>query len=456
MNCLKRAWLYIIRKKGKSALLFIVLLLIATFVLTTLSITKAADTAQQNLRRSLGGNFTIGFDYSKNNPYLNIQQIEGATIMYSTQQISPKLVEKIRKIEGIKFCSAIVETIANCPELNYFVGNINLDEEFSKSTKVTGVWKSEENALFTSGKIKLVEGRHIAPTDEKKVLISKDLADKNRLHIGDYIKTDKNIELEIIGLFSPLEIESFHEQVTTYDKIQNLILSDLKTLIALENSPAIQGFNELTVSVLDPENMESILSEVKNIEGVEWKAFSITQNTEGYNNATESLQQLSGLLSTILIVILIVSIAILSLMLTMWSRTRIHETGILLSVGIKKLSILGQYMTEVLIIALIAFAFSYFPSNFIANHLPDFQSKEVISNLHSDEEGNTAEGKNGVNTGKGDSQQEVVVSDLEVSIQMEQIAFLFFIGIGVVFISTGIASISIMRLKPREILSKMS
>ena len=57
MNFISRAWLYIIRKKGKSILLFIVLFIMATFVLTTLSLGTATEAAQQNLRKSLGGSF---------------------------------------------------------------------------------------------------------------------------------------------------------------------------------------------------------------------------------------------------------------------------------------------------------------------------------------------------------------------------------------------------------------
>ena len=42
MNFMNRAWLYIIRKKGKSILLFIILLVIATFVLTALALGNAS------------------------------------------------------------------------------------------------------------------------------------------------------------------------------------------------------------------------------------------------------------------------------------------------------------------------------------------------------------------------------------------------------------------------------
>ena len=67
--------------------------------------------------------------------------------------------------------------------------------------------------------------------------------------------------------------------------------------------------------------MENIITKVKEIKGVDWKGFAIMVDNEGYENAAFSLQQLSELVSTILIVVLIVSVVILSLILTLWSRT---------------------------------------------------------------------------------------------------------------------------------------
>lgn len=225
MNCIKRGWLYTTRKKGKSFLLFCILFLIAVFVLSALAIDKASSLAQDNLRKSLGGEFTIGYDYSKDNPYLNVEAVDGGTIMYSTQQITPELVEEISKIKGIQYCSATTETLTAFSTIDFFKGNIPIEEEFRATTKILGVWKSEENKHFTSKQIKLVEGRHITPQDKGKVILSKDLAVKNRLKVGDILKTDKGIELEIVGLFQQSETESINEQVTSYDKIQNLMIA---------------------------------------------------------------------------------------------------------------------------------------------------------------------------------------------------------------------------------------
>lgn len=455
MNFISRAWLYIIRKKGKSILLFIILLVMATFVLTALALGNASNAAQMELRKSLGGSFLIGFDYTENNPYLKVESVDGGTLVYSTQQISPELVEQVRSIDGVNYCSATTESLAVLPSLDLFAGNIPIEEEFRNSSKILGTWKSEELSRFTSGQLALTEGRHIMPGDKNKGLISKDLADKNGLKIGDVIQTDKGVEIEIVGLFVPKEIEGINDQVTTYDKIQNLIISDLATRIANENSPATQGFNELTVSVDDPQNMENIITKVKEIKGVDWKGFAIMVDNEGYENAAFSLQQLSELVSTILIVVLIVSVVILSLILTLWSRTRVHETGILLSLGIRKLSILGQYIAEVLIIAVLAFSLSYFSSNAIAGQMGTIlQPEQSAADVQVEEDGISAGSRGEAGTDMGT--QEIEMPQLQVTVQIQDMGVLFLIGLGIVTVSAGISSISVMRLKPREILSKMS
>ena len=59
MNLCKRACLYSIRKKGKAFTLLIFLLVMATLMLTCLSIQSATETANANIKKALLGYFTI-------------------------------------------------------------------------------------------------------------------------------------------------------------------------------------------------------------------------------------------------------------------------------------------------------------------------------------------------------------------------------------------------------------
>ena len=80
--------------------------------------------------------------------------MDGGTLMYSTQQISPELVEQIRGIEGIKECSATVEGLAAFPSLKLFTGNIPIEEEFRASSKILSTWKARSLPALLPGSLR--------------------------------------------------------------------------------------------------------------------------------------------------------------------------------------------------------------------------------------------------------------------------------------------------------------
>ena len=115
MSIFKRAFLYFTRKRGKTILLFAILLIMATFVLTGLSIWKASEAAQLDLRQSLGGEFDIFVDWN-NSPYVVKENVSedydeetGITtnnfLMYSTVQFTPENIAAIKGVSGVKYCT---------------------------------------------------------------------------------------------------------------------------------------------------------------------------------------------------------------------------------------------------------------------------------------------------------------------------------------------------------------
>ena len=110
MSIFKRAFLYVVRKRGKTILLFAILLIMATFVLTGLSIWKAAEAAQLDLRQSLGGEFDIFADWSSS-PYAVKEPVKdeadeetvkmsSSFLMYSTVQFTPENIAAIKRGVG--------------------------------------------------------------------------------------------------------------------------------------------------------------------------------------------------------------------------------------------------------------------------------------------------------------------------------------------------------------------
>lgn len=221
MNSLHRAFLYVTRKKGKTFLLFTILFIMATSVLSGLSIWKASDQAQLNLRQSLGGSFDIAVDWSDNNPYMVKKTVVGPQhddnakqslnyVMYSSKQLSPEDIEDLKKLKGVKYCNAYTEVLSKFEDISLFPGTIPIAESYQKQTKLMGAWTTQDNDLFTSNTLTLIEGQHILPNDDGKAIISQDLASRNGLKIGDFLKTKsmtgKEIKIQIIGILQHLKL----------------------------------------------------------------------------------------------------------------------------------------------------------------------------------------------------------------------------------------------------------
>ena len=479
MSIFKRAFLYVTRKRGKTILLFAILLIMATFVLTGLSIWKAAEAAQLDLRQSLGGKFDVRVDWD-NSPYVvkeiiknEVGEETGKTSMsyfiYSTVQLTPENIAAIKTVSGVKNCSARQDNLVPFDELSLFPGTVPVDEKLRHRTKTFGVCDSGDDELFTTGTLTLTEGRHISNGDTHVAVISQDLAEENELSIGDYITahvyntedddfTGEEIRVQIIGLFTPNVVEQIDETVTAYDKIQNRVFVDMQTSKEFDGDEINYGFNAVNVSIDDPQNMERIVTDVKTLPGIDWTAFTVDVDNETYENAAASLATLNELVVTLLVVIIIVSAIILALILTLWTKTRIHEIGIFLSVGIRKSAIIGQYLIEVLLIAVLAFGLSYFTSNAIAGQIGNHLLEQSMQTKQEDGEIASAAAATAVDVGGDTIIQKPLPTEsgIEVSVGLDSLALLYIIGLAIVIVAVSASSITVMRLKPREILSKMS
>ena len=477
MNFVKRAFLYVTRKKGKSILLFAILLIMATFVLTGLSVRKASEAAQLELRQSLGGKFDIYVDWT-NSPYVVKENVteefddeSGKTVtsflQYSTVQFTPENIIAIKSVPGVKYCSARLADLIPFEELSLFPGTIPISEKYQRRTKLMGVCSTQDYQLFTTGTLTLTEGRHIGFDDINTAIISRDLAEKSELKIGDYITTHvysieekgytgKEIRVQIIGLFDSNITEQFGETVTAYDKIQNRVFVDLQTAVEIDGGQINYGFSAMNITIDDPRNMERIVSDVKALPNIDWNAFTIEVDNEVYENAAAPLSTLNELVFVLLVVIIAVSAIILALILTLQTKSRIHEIGVFLSIGIKKSAIVGQYLAEVLIIAVLAFGLSFFSSNAVAEKIGNHLFEQSMSKNTGDDE--ITAGAVGVDVGADNLLQKPLPTEngIQVAVEFDNLLQLYLIGIAIIIVAVSVSSVTVMRLKPREILSKMS
>lgn len=456
----KRAIRYVTRKRSKCLLLFMMLFIIGVFILSTLTVKRTLRVSEEHLRESLGGSFEINVKYSKDNPYYHEEEVEenGAKdiLMYSTKQLSSDLIKRIEEIEGVKFCNGTTETLCQIEGIQSIQGTIALDEEFKNLKKMVATNDSKTNEDFISGKVKLIEGRPLTSKEQGAVLLSREIAELNRVNVDDKIiildSSGKSVPVTVVGIFEPQIDEKALDMVTAYDKLQNRIYTDLKTLLNVEKQDYIYGYDKILVTIKDPTCLQKIIKKIKGLEGFDNKAFEVDANNETYQTTINSLKKIDTITDILLWICIGISIVILTLVLTMWNRERIHETGVYLALGIKKRQIILQYLLEVLLIGSVAFSIAYLPSKAVAEKFIEY----TVTNEKVDEAPEEGLYLENLNDGTSDYvDSEFTESEAQIKIGVVEIVKLFLIGLSLIGISISFSTLYILRMRPREILSKM-
>ena len=434
--------------------------LFCAYILSTLTVKRTLRVSEEHLRESLGGSFEINVKYSKDNPYYHEEEVEenGAKdiLMYSTKQLSSDLIKRIEEIEGVKFCNGTTETLCQVEGIQSIQGTIALDEEFKNLKKMVATNDSKTNEDFISGKVKLIEGRPLTSKEQGAVLLSREIAELNRVNVDDKIiildSSGKSVPVTVVGIFEPQIDEKALDMVTAYDKLQNRIYTDLKTLLNVEKQDYIYGYDKILVTIKDPTCLQKIIKKIKGLEGFDNKAFEVDANNETYQTTINSLKKIDTITDILLWICIGISIVILTLVLTMWNRERIHETGVYLALGIKKRQIILQYLLEVLLIGSVAFSIAYLPSKAVAEKFIEY----TVTNEKVDEAPEEGLYLENLNDGTSDYvDSEFTESEAQIKIGVVEIVKLFLIGLSLIGISISFSTLYILRMRPREILSKM-
>lgn len=472
MSLFQRAWLYITRKKGRTLLMFCIFFIMASAIISGISIKKATQSAMQSARESVGGNFTLAINYGEDNPYMK-QKESGSQFSFATMEndgppLSKEVIKKIGEVQGIKYYNASKSLSIEANGLQA-IEALKLEGDMIMSTggdmsdfQLSANLNSQLNDLFQNKTLELIEGKHITTKDKHNILVHKKLAEKNGLKVGDKIplkvaksSMDKNqseaseVEVEIVGIFDTKKQNE--TGVMSFMSDENTVYSDMETGRSLQNSDVF-AFDSAKFFVKDPKKMTSIVDDVKTLD-VDWKQFSIDKNDMQYQQIAGSIEHLDEMINIMLIAVILVSCVILVLILTLWMKGRIYETGILLSIGISKYKVMMQYISELLMIAFVAFALSFLSGKAVSQTIGNYMM-DSLKQQQNYQGGMSVSSISSISLADASSNDEI--KEIDVSVSGVELGYVYVIGTSIVVVSILISSMSLIRLKPKEILSKMS
>ena len=415
MNFVKRAYLYTTRKKVRTILLFSIILIMATLLIVCFSINSSSDMANSNVRRALKCGFTVnaktlekGLDENIVNQILNIDGITDSYNLrsYTVAEYSDVSNNKLKTRDDV---------------------GLNV---YENAGRVVGDRYSEKDNYFTEEGFKLINGEHITPDKKQVALVHEDFANNNNLKLGDYIVLNNiegneiGVEVQIIGISTSTRKSDTEEYMDTTNLFENIIFTDLNTTSKLIYETDSENSQYGDFEVEDPEKLDDLIAEMKEIEDVFWDNCKITKNDSNYENTKESLDGLRKIVSTAIAIILIISVILVVLILNLWTKHRTNEIGILLSIGISKKDLIWQQILEVLIISVPAFILSFVTSS--------IATKVIGSKL--------------INS---------ISSSIDITVNIHDWLIVSGIGLLIILVSTIISIYQITKIKPRDIFSKI-
>lgn len=270
------------------------------------------------------------------------------------------------------------------------------------SGPVSGNTESAWNHNFTNGILTLAEGRHITQKDENVAIINRELAEENGLNLGDELSfSEPSITVKIIGIY---------ESDPSMEFDTDTIFADLEWVGG--------SIERVDFFVNDPAKLETVMGEIQG------DNHTLQANTAEYDAIATQLATIGRLTTLLIIAAIVVSATVLLLILTMRVRGRTHEIGILIAVGIGKSQILAQFIMETMLLFAAAMLVSC-PVSYAATTQFQVYLQEMI--------GATA-----------------------VAIPVRNIVLQYAVEMVAIVMAILIAGYPIMRLQPKEILSKMS
>lgn len=492
MNYLKRAWLSVTRRKGKSLLLFVIIFILSNVIAGAVSIQQATQNVEKSIKSKMGAAATVRLDYEnmKESDYENIEELSKDTIT------------KVGELSYVKYYDYVMtgymgsESLkAYVPELLEEQGGMTSGDDMSAyyTYGLRGV-QSDKIVPLEEGTITIVEGRSFAADEvangKAVTLMSKELAELNQIKAGDTatfvnavfdyenneIKSKTEYPLEVVGIYQSTTSKdkksakssdsansddwnkAYQEQMEANQiYVPNKLVEETRrenmTSYLDANSDMTETDLEESISVgeplyllKNPEDLEKFKQDAKALLPQHYIVFA---SSDDYDNIAGPVKSMSKIAGYVLIAAISASVMVITLVVLLFLRDRKHELGIYLSLGEAKAKVVMQTLIEVFIIALVAISLSVFSGNIMAKGISDTLIQNQIQQQDQMGGGITYYGLSELNS---DTTLDDVVEEYEVSLTPSYVALMYGIGLGTVLVATIIPTTYVVRLNPKRIM----
>ncbi len=487
MFILKNAWISIKRNKGRNILIGIIIFIIACACTITLAIKNTAGYLIDSYKSAYDKEVTISFDRANMMKGFDPSGAEGReNAREKFDNIASYTIDDVLSfadseyIENYYYTYSIGLNGNNIEKAEIESNNIpngfgRGKENNASSTDFTLTGYSSLDAMseFISGTYTMNEIREDAWTiafDGNYVFINEELASYNNLKLNDKIKLESEdgntYEFEIIGIFKENE-EGTEEPMSMFSNSANTLVTNAKAVTNItESNENVKATIYPTFIIDSYDHVEKLQTEFYE-KGLD-ENFVLQTNEELALSGVSSIQNINSFATTFLTLTLIIGGIVLFVINMINIRERKYEIGVLRTIGISKLKLTMQFVSELVIVAVVALilgaGIGAVSSKSVSNSL--LESEINSSNERTEEIGKNFGGTNmngnmlnrenrGEMHGKGMPVVEAYDS-IDAVVDMKVLLELLAIGLTLVLVSSIASMVSIQRFSPLTILKERS
>lgn len=349
----------LLRNRGRNLMIAAIIFAIIITTVVSLIINNTASGIIDDYKERFGSDVTISLD-------------QQTILTYGKQSISRIMPEMYMSFADSEYLlSSTLKFLAGATSDDILPIGVNTGESIQGTggskqmnpdsvtpiMKLYGVTNITDDSEFISGERSIVDGAVFFGDNE--CIISRELADKNGIQIGDTIQIINSASpnegiynLKVTGIYMDFTDEYGGFPVPDpYMNRRNEIITSATTLMALEYRQANGISGEGHFILKSPDYLEAFTSEIRT-KGLP-NGYNVSTDEAGYNAIVKPVEGLKTVAMTFLLVVLILGAIILMLLSSIAIRERKYEIGVLRAMGMKKSKVALGLLSETITITLI-------------------------------------------------------------------------------------------------------
>lgn len=466
MGMVQRAWLSVWNRKGRSVLLWATVLVICNLVLAGFVIQRASAQATAYARQRLGGSVTLSVSPSLLGPGHD-----------HPPPVTAQVVARLARLRYVVQYNYFFETLAVAKGFRAMAAS-------SKAAKGTvpregnGSGPMPQLALqgdrltdlspdFTAGTVHLVKGHAVTPQDagRHEAVVSEALARLNDWTLGSTFTVETlqpgaagpTLTLTVVGMFTVSPSALVGLLPLPAANPQNTIFTDYQDVASPRLNPQMTPGNvdEATFYLDDPSHIKAFIQAVHRVPILHWPSYALQAHDAEYQQMVGPINTVASFAREMVIVVAIAGALMLGLIVLLLTRERTFEVGIWLSLGERRWRILAQLVLEMVAVAAVAFGAALLTgngvANTVANNLLRTEVQLTQQSLNTASPGGVVFGVGEAPPGTASAQP---ISHVDTHLTARSIEDTGLLGLLIVVLGTALPAAAIVRLRPRDILTR--